>query len=107
MGVTFVEGGKVTDIASSLAELNHLISQQNAAIDLQTAAIASQGARRPESYADFQAIVRMGLARLVYKIGDIIQVARESAVQISLGEHTGIAAAVAAARSSTSPESVQ
>lgn len=93
MGVSFVEGDKVTAIADALAELNHLISQQNAAIDLQTAAIASQGARRPESYADFQAIVRMGLARLVYKIGDIIQVARESAVQISLGEHTGIAAA--------------
>ncbi len=63
------------------------------AINLQTAAIASQGIRRPESYADFQAIVRMGLARLVYKTGDIIQVARESAVQISLGEHTGITAA--------------
>ena len=47
---------------------------------------------RPVSYADIQAIVRMGIAPLVFNIGDIIQVARESDIQASLGEHTGISA---------------
>ena len=54
------------------------------------AILARRGGLSPESYSDVQAIVRLGLAPSVFCIGDIIEVGRETAVQASLGEHTGI-----------------
>ena len=54
------------------------------------AILAKRGGLTPESYSDVQAIVRLGLAPSVFCIGDIIEVARETRVQASLGEHTGI-----------------
>ena len=45
---------------------------------------------QPKSYQDVQSIVRLGLAPYVFCIGDVIEVARVSAIQATLGEHTGI-----------------
>lgn len=45
-----------------------------------------------KTYDDVKSIVRLGLAPYVFAIGDIIEVGRETAVQASLGEHTGITA---------------
>ena len=56
------------------------------------AILAKRGGLEPESYSDVQAIVRLGLAPSVFSIGDIIEVGRETKVQASLGEHTGITA---------------
>ena len=56
------------------------------------AILAKRGGLEPQSYSDVQAIVRLGLAPSVFCIGDIIEVGRETAVQASLGEHTGITA---------------
>ena len=56
------------------------------------AILAKRGGLEPQSYSDVQAIVRLGLAPSVFCIGDIIEVARETKVQASLGEHTGITA---------------
>lgn len=56
------------------------------------AILAKRGGLEPESYSDVQAIVRLGLAPSVFCIGDIIEVGRETRVQASLGEHTGITA---------------
>ena len=56
------------------------------------AILAKRGGLEPESYSDVQAIVRLGLAPSVFSIGDIIEVGRETKVQASLGEHTGISA---------------
>lgn len=66
------------------AEILKAIKQQNAVI-----ARGSSGLK-PSSYDDVLRIVRMGLAREVFDIGDVIEVARETAVQASLGSHTGI-----------------
>ena len=56
------------------------------------AILAKRGGLEPQSYSDVQAIVRLGLAPSVFSIGDIIEVGRETKVQASLGEHTGITA---------------
>ena len=56
------------------------------------AILAKRGGLEPQSYSDVQAIVRLGLAPSVFCIGDIIEVGRETRVQASLGEHTGITA---------------
>lgn len=56
------------------------------------AILAKRGGLEPESYSDVQAIVRLGLAPSVFSIGDIIEVGRETKVQASLGEHTGVTA---------------
>ena len=56
------------------------------------AILAKRGGLEPQSYSDVQAIVRIGLAPSVFSIGDIIEVGRETKVQASLGEHTGITA---------------
>ena len=56
------------------------------------AILAKRGGLEPESYSDVQAIVRLGLAPSVFSIGDIIEVGRETQIQASLGEHTGISA---------------
>lgn len=56
------------------------------------AILAKRGGLEPQSYSDVQAIVRLGLAPSVFSIGDIIEVGRETRVQASLGEHTGISA---------------
>ena len=56
------------------------------------AILAKRGGLEPQSYSDVQAIVRLGLAPSVFNIGDIIEVGRETKVQASLGEHTGITA---------------
>ena len=56
------------------------------------AILAKRGGLEPQSYSDVQAIVRLGLAPSVFSIGDIIEVGRETRVQASLGEHTGITA---------------
>lgn len=55
---------------------------------------AGQGAHglQVTSYDDVLSIVRMGLAPRVFSVGDIIEVGRETKVQASLGEHTGITA---------------
>ena len=45
---------------------------------------------QPKSYEEIQSIVRLGLAPKVFSIGDIIEVGKETAIQASLGEHTGI-----------------
>ena len=57
-----------------------------------TAILAKRGGLTPESYADVQSIVRLGLAPSVFSIGDIIEVGRETKIQASLGKHTGIIA---------------
>ena len=54
------------------------------------AILAKRGGLEPQNYSDVQAIVRLGLAPSVFCIGDIIEVGRETRVQASLGEHTGI-----------------
>ena len=56
------------------------------------AILAKRGGLEPESYSDVQAIVRLGLAPSVFSVGDIIEVGRETKVQASLGEHTGVTA---------------
>ena len=56
------------------------------------AILAKRGGLEPQSYSDVQAIVRLGLAPSVFSIGDIIEVGRETRIQASLGEHTGITA---------------
>ena len=56
------------------------------------AILAKRGGLEPQSYSDVQAIVRLGLAPSVFSIGDIIEVGRETKVQASLGEHTGVTA---------------
>lgn len=56
------------------------------------AILAKRGGLEPQNYSDVQAIVRLGLAPSVFSIGDIIEVGRETKVQASLGEHTGITA---------------
>ena len=56
------------------------------------AILAKRGGLEPQNYSDVQAIVRLGLAPSVFCIGDIIEVGRETRVQASLGEHTGITA---------------
>ena len=55
---------------------------------------AGQGAHglQVTSYDDVLSIVRMGLAPRVFSVGDIIEVGRETKVQASLGDHTGITA---------------
>ena len=64
-----------------------------AAIKQQTAVLAKgSNGLKVESYEDVLSIVRMGLAPSVFSIGDVIEVGRETAVQASLGEHTGITA---------------
>ena len=63
------------------------------AIKQQTAVMAKgSSGLKVESYEDVLSIVRMGLAPSVFSIGDVIEVGRETAVQASLGEHTGITA---------------
>lgn len=63
------------------------------AIKQQTAVMAKgSSGLKVESYEDVLSIVRMGLAPSVFSIGDVIEVGRETAVQASLGEHTGISA---------------
>ena len=63
------------------------------AIKQQTAVMAKgSSGLKVESYGDVLSIVRMGLAPSVFSIGDVIEVGRETAVQASLGEHTGITA---------------
>ena len=63
------------------------------AIKQQTAVLAKgSSGLKVESYADVQSIVRMGLAPAVFGVGDVIEVGRETAVQASLGVHTGITA---------------
>ena len=47
----------------------------------------------PENYADVQSIVRMGIADQVFSVGDVIEVARATKVEATLGTHTGITAA--------------
>lgn len=56
------------------------------------AIIAKKGGLNLKSYSDVQAVVRLGLAPSVFSIGDVIEVGRETKVQASLGEHTGITA---------------
>lgn len=53
---------------------------------------AGQGASgfKVKSYKDIQSVVRLGLARAIFSIGDIIEVSRETRIQATLGEHTGI-----------------
>ncbi len=63
------------------------------AIKQQTGVIARTGrksALEPYSYDDVLSIVRLGLAPYMFSIGDIIEVARETALSATLGEHTGI-----------------
>ena len=63
------------------------------AIKQQTAVMAKgSSGLKVESYGDVLSIVRMGLAPSVFSIGDVIEVGRETKVQASLGEHTGITA---------------
>ena len=63
------------------------------AIKQQTAVMAKgSSGLKVESYEDVLSIVRMGLAPSVFSIGDVIEVGRETAVQVSLGAHTGISA---------------
>ena len=63
------------------------------AIKQQTAVMAKgSSGLKVESYEDVLSIVRMGLAPSVFSIGDVIEVGRETAVQASLGAHTGISA---------------
>lgn len=63
------------------------------ALKQQTAVMAKgSSGLKVETYADVLGIVRMGLAPAVFSIGDVIEVGRETAVQASLGEHTGITA---------------
>ena len=47
---------------------------------------------QPKSYDDVLSIVRLGLAPQIFSVGDVIEVGRETKVQASLGEHTGITA---------------
>ena len=54
------------------------------------AILAKNGNLNIKSYDDVLSIVRMGLAPQVFSLGDIIEVGRETAVQASLGVHTGI-----------------
>lgn len=56
------------------------------------AILAKRGGLEPKTYSDVQSIVRLGLAPSVFSVGDIIEVGRETRVQASLGEHTGITA---------------
>ena len=56
------------------------------------AILAKNGNLNIKSYDDVLSIVRMGLAPQVFSVGDIIEVGRETKVQASLGEHTGITA---------------
>ena len=56
------------------------------------AILAKRGGLTPASYDDVLSIVRLGLAPSVFSVGDIIEVGRETAVNASLGEHTGITA---------------
>lgn len=56
------------------------------------AILAKRGSLEPKNYSDVQSIVRLGLAPSVFSVGDIIEVGRETKVQASLGEHTGITA---------------
>ena len=61
------------------------------ALRQQTAVMAKgNSGLKVEAYSDVLSIVRMGLAPAVFSIGDVIEVARETRVQASLGEHTGI-----------------
>lgn len=63
------------------------------ALNQQTAVMAKgSSGLKVEAYNDVLSIVRMGLAPAVFSIGDIIEVGRETKVQASLGEHTGITA---------------
>lgn len=54
------------------------------------AILAKRGSLEPKNYSDVQSIVRLGLAPSVFSVGDIIEVGRETRVQASLGEHTGV-----------------
>ena len=54
------------------------------------AILAKKGSFTPLSYKEVQSITQMGLAPYVFNVGDIIEVARETSVQASLGAHTGI-----------------
>ena len=62
------------------------------------AILAAQGAGQGshglqvKSYDDVLSIVRLGLAPQIFSVGDVIEVGRETKVQASLGEHTGITA---------------
>lgn len=56
------------------------------------AILAKNGNLNIKSYDDVLSIVRMGLAPQVFSVGDIVEVGRETEVQASLGEHTGITA---------------
>lgn len=67
-------------------ELIEAIKQQSAVI----ARNGRQSVLEPYSYSDVVNIVRMGLAPYVFSIGDIIDVARETALNASMGVHTGI-----------------
>ena len=63
------------------------------ALNQQTAVMAKgSSGLKVEAYNDVLSIVRMGLAPAVFSIGDVIEVGRETKVQASLGEHTGITA---------------
>ena len=63
------------------------------ALKQQTAVLAKgSSGLKVESYEDILSIVRMGLAPAVFSIGDVIEAGRETAVQASLGAHTGITA---------------
>ena len=63
------------------------------ALKQQTAVMAKgSSGLKVETYNDVLSIVRMGLAPAVFNIGDVIEVGRETKVQASLGEHTGITA---------------
>lgn len=59
---------------------------------LTAAEIKGKAGLKVESYEDARSIVRMGLAPAVFSVGDVFEVGRESKVQASLGEHTGITA---------------
>ena len=63
------------------------IKQQNAIM------VKGSNGLKVESYEDVLSIVRMGLAPAVFRVGDIIEVGRETALVASMGAHTGITAA--------------
>ena len=63
------------------------------AVKQQTAVMArGSGGMKVESYEDVLRIVRLGLAPLVFSVGDVIEVARETNLVASLGTHTGVSA---------------
>lgn len=72
--------------------INTQLDTLNTKLDVLNSILAERGSATPLSYSDVQAIVRKGIAPSVFSIGDVIEVGRETAVQASLGEHTGISA---------------